>query len=377
MLGQMKIALVGTTAACVLGFRADLIGALVKEGHQVFAFALDYDTDTRAKVRQLGAEPVDYEFSRAGLNPLGDLVNTFKLSRQLKHIAPDIVFSYFAKPVIFGTLAAKLAGVKRRLAMLEGLGYVFTEQPGGASLKARLLKKIQVFLYRASFPFLERLVFLNKDDCADLVERYRIKVSTVSVLGGIGLKLSDYPYSTPPKSPVSFIFIGRLLAEKGVNEFVEAARLVKAQCADAQFVMLGGLDETNPGGLNADGVRSLIDEGLVDHRGHVEDVVSWITDSSVFVLPSYREGVPRSTQEAMAVGRAVITTDVPGCRDTVVNGVNGFIVPPWSAKDLAEKMMYFINNPDQIETMGLQSYKIAQHDFDAAIVNQRLMGYFA
>ncbi|UVE44003.1 glycosyltransferase family 4 protein [Pseudomonas chlororaphis] len=372
----MKIALVGTTAACVLGFRADLIGALVKDGHQVFAFALDYCVETRAKVKQLGAEPVDYVFSRAGLNPLGDLINTYKLSRLLKKIAPDIVFSYFAKPVIFGTLAAMLAGVKRRLAMLEGLGYVFTEQPGGASFKVKLLRKIQVFLYRLSFPFLERLIFLNKDDRVDLVEKNRINVSEVSVLGGIGLKLSDYPYSVPPKDPVSFIFVGRLLAEKGVNEFVGAARLVKAQCGNAKFVMLGGLDESNPGGLTAEGVRTLINEGLVDHRGHVDDVVSWLSASSIFVLPSYREGVPRSTQEAMAVGRAVITTDVPGCRDTVVNGVNGFVVPPWSAKDLAEKMMFFINNPDQIEIMGLQSHRMAQQDFDAAIVNERLMSYF-
>ena len=372
----MKIALVGTTAACVLGFRADLIGALVKDGHQVFAFALDYCAETRAKVKQLGAEPVDYVFSRAGLNPLGDLINTYKLSRLLKKIAPDIVFSYFAKPVIFGTLAAILAGVKRRLAMLEGLGYVFTEQPGGASFKVKLLRKVQVFLYRVSFPFLERLIFLNKDDRVDLVEKNRINVSEVSVLGGIGLKLSDYPYSVPPKDPVSFIFVGRLLAEKGVNEFVEAARLVKAQCGNVKFVMLGGLDESNPGGLTADAVRTLINEGLVDHRGHVDDVVSWLSASSIFVLPSYREGVPRSTQEAMAVGRAVITTDVPGCRDTVVNGVNGFVVPPWSAKDLAEKMMFFINNPDQIEIMGLQSHRMAQQDFDAAIVNERLMSYF-
>lgn len=373
----MKIALIGTTAACVLGFRADLIRALVKEGHQVFALALDYGADTRAKVRKLGAEPVDYEFSRAGLNPLGDIINTCKLSKLLKIIAPDIVFSYFAKPVIFGTLAAKLAGVKRRLGMLEGLGYVFTEQPGGASFKAKLLKRVQVFLYRVSFPFLERLIFLNKDDCIDLVEKYNIKVSQVSVLGGIGLELSDYPYSMPPKMPVSFIFIGRLLAEKGVNEFIEAARLVKSQCADAKFVMLGGLDESNPGGLTAEGVRLLIDEGVVDHRGYVDDVVSWIAGSSVFVLPSYREGVPRSTQEAMAVGRAVITTDVPGCRETVIDGINGFLVPPWSPERLAEKMMFFINNPDQIELMGLQSFRIAQESFDATAVNQRLMGYFS
>jgi len=372
----MKIVLIGTTAACVLGFRADLIRTLVVKGHQVYAFALDFDDSTRAKVRALGAEPVDYAFSRAGLNPLSDILNTFKLGKILKKISPDLVFSYFSKPVIFGTLAAAIAGVKRRIGMLEGLGYVFTDRPEGVSIKGRLLKFVQVFLYRISFPFLERLIFLNKDDPSDLVKEHSLKVSKVSVLGGIGLTLSNYPYSVPPKNPVSFIFVGRLLADKGINEFIQAARIVKLKSESSRFIILGGLDETNPGGLTASEVSVLINEGLVEHHGHVDDVTGWLTNSSVFVLPSYREGVPRSTQEAMAIGRPVITTDVPGCRDTVVEGLNGFIVPPWSPEALAERMLFFVKNPDQIEVMGLQSFKIAQENFDARLVNERLISYF-
>lgn len=372
----MKIVLIGTTAASVLGFRADLIKALVEKGHEVYAFALDFDEGTRARVRVFGAHPVDYVFSRAGLNPLSDILNTYRLAKILKTISPDIVFNYFSKPVIFGTLAAAMAGVKRRIGMLEGLGYVFTERPCGASIKGRLLKFIQVFLYRVSFPFLERIIFLNKDDPVDLVEKYSLKVSKISVLGGIGLTLSKYPYSVPPTSPISFIFIGRLLADKGIIEFVQAARIVKLQSRDSRFVILGGLDESNPGGLTSDEVGTLIDEGLVEYRGHVEDVTSWLKNSSVFVLPSYREGVPRSTQEAMAIGRPVITTDVPGCRETVVEGLNGFIVPPWSPGALAEKMLFFIKNPDQVEVMGLQSFKIAQENFDVRLVNERLISYF-
>ncbi|MDK1394747.1 glycosyltransferase family 4 protein [Pseudomonas protegens] len=373
----MKIALIGTTAASVLGFRSDLIVALVKEGYQVFAFALDYNADSRAKVSMLGAEPVDYDFSRTGLNPLSDIFNMLKLSRRLKLIAPDIVFSYFSKPVIFGTLAALLARVKRRVGMLEGLGYAFTDQPKGITFKGFLLRRVQVFLYRVSFPFLERIIFLNDDDRLDLVGKYKLKVSSVSVLGGIGLKLSNYPYAKPPKADISFIFVGRLLAEKGVNEFIQAARIVREKFSSVKFIMLGGLDEGNPGGLTSDNINELTHHGLVDHHGHVDDVVSWITNSSVFVLPSYREGVPRSTQEAMAIGRAVITTDVPGCRDTVVDGVNGFLVPAWSPEALAEKMIYFINNPEEIEAMGLQSRKLAISNFDEKVVNARLIRYFS
>lgn len=373
----MKIALIGTTAASVLGFRSDLIMTLVKEGYQVFAFALDYNAESRAKVAMLGAEPIDYEFSRTGLNPLGDFFNTLKLSRHLKKIAPDIVFSYFSKPVIFGTLAALLAGVKRRVGMLEGLGYAFTRQPNGITLKGIFLKRVQVFLYKISFPFLERIIFLNDDDRLDLVDKYKLKVSCVSVLGGIGLKLSSYPYAKPPKTDISFIFVGRLLAEKGVNEFVQAARLVREKFSSVKFIMLGGLDEGNPGGLTSDHISELARQGVVDHHGHVDNVVSWITNSSVFVLPSYREGVPRSTQEAMAIGRAVITTDVPGCRDTVIDGVNGFLVPAWSPEALADKMIYFIKNPEEIEMMGLQSRKLAVSRFDEQVVNARLISYFS
>lgn len=372
----MKIVLIGTTAACVLGFRADLISALVEKGHQVFALALDFNPDTRERVRALGAEPVDYMFSRAGLNPLTDIINTYKLSKILRHISPDLVFSYFSKPVIFGTLAAVVAGVKRRIAMLEGLGYVFTERPGGSHIRNKILKHVQVALYRISLPFLERVIFLNNDDPIDLITRYRLKVSKIDILGGIGLKLSDYPYTPPPTDPVSFIFVGRLLADKGINEFIHAARLVKQTSPESKFIMLGGLDETNPGSLSKDELKALIEEGLVDHQGHVDDVTTWINNASVFVLPSYREGVPRSTQEAMAIGRPVITTDVPGCRDTVNDGVNGFLVPPWSSQALAEKMLYFVDNPEQIRIMGLQSFNIAQQKYDASLVNNRLMGYF-
>lgn len=372
----MKIALIGTTAACVLGFRADLIRAMTEQGHVVYAFALDYDSASREGVRALGGIPMDYHISRAGLNPLNDLASTLKLSRILRSIAPDMVFSYFAKPVIFGTFAAVLAGVKRRVGMLEGLGYVFTELPEGMGFKRKLLKWVQVSLYRMAFPFLEQLILLNKDDQIDLVDKHRLKVNKISVLGGIGLKLSDYPYSRPPVSPVSFIFVGRLLAEKGVHIFIESARIVKEQFPEARFVMLGGIDESNPGGLKAHDLERLKMEGVIEHPGHVSDVVGWVSGASVFVLPSYyREGVPRSTQEAMAIGRAILTTNVPGCRDTVVDGVNGYLVAPWSAEELSDKMIHFIRHPDDIVQMGLASHAMAQEKFDAGVVNQRLMTY--
>lgn len=370
-----SIALIGTLSSCVLGFRKDLIQGLVSKGVTVYAFALDYDDDSKSKVQKLGAIPVSYSFSRSGLNPLVDIADTLKLAKLIKSISPDVVLCYFAKPVIFGTLAAKLAGVSRRIGMLEGLGYVFTEQPSGIRFKTKVIKAVQVLLYKIALPKLERLILLNRDDQKDLVDKYNISIKEVSILGGIGLDLSQYKYSPPPVKPVSFIFVGRLLAEKGIHEFITAAKLVKNKYPDTKFVVLGGIDHDNPGALTTGALDEVINSGLIIYPGHVDDVVSWLKDSSVFVLPSYREGMPRSTQEAMAIGRPVITSDVPGCRDTVVNGVNGFITKPWSSSDLSNKMLYFIENSDQISSMGYESYKMAVSHYDANLVNEKLYSY--
>ena len=370
-----KIVLIGTVASSFYGFRADLIRTLLKKGHQVYAFTSEYTTEDLKKIEKLGATPITYTLNRGGLNPLADMIATYQLSKKIKTINPDLVFSYFTKPVIFGTLAAKLAKAPRVVGMLEGLGYTFTEQPEGLGKKTQLIKKIQVFLYKIALPQLDKLIFLNPDDPKDLLEKYAINVNKVEVLGGIGLNLQDYPYQ--PLSnihlPLKFLFIGRLLKEKGIHEFVQAAQLVKKIYPDTEFTVLGAIDHHNLGALQQTELNALISSNIIQYPGHVSNIKDWIADSHVFVLPSYREGVPRSTQEAMAIGRAVITTDVPGCRETVVDGLNGFLVPKWNPEALAKKMIYFIEHPEQARLMGAESYKIAVEKFDAEKVNQRLV----
>lgn len=371
-----KIALIGTVASSFYGFRADLIKSLIDNKYQVYAFATDYDDISSKRIRSLGAIPIPYELNRGGLNPLADLIATYRLAKKIREVSPEIVFSYFTKPVIFGTLAAKLAKVPRRIGMLEGLGYTFTDQPEGLSPKTKLIRNIQVFLYKIAFPHLDHLIFLNPDDPIDLLKNYSLSVKNVSVLGGIGLDLNAYPY-TPVANieaiKTRFLFIGRLLKEKGIHEFVAAAKLVKEKYPKTIFTVLGAIDKSNLGALSENELHNLINSGIIEYPGHVDNIQEWIAKSDIFVLPSYREGVPRSTQEAMAIGRAVITTDVPGCRETVVDGVNGFIVPRWNSERLAEKMIYFIEHPEKIQIMGKASYEIAIEKFDANKVNQKLM----
>ena len=371
----MKIVLIGTVASSFYGFRADLIRAMREKQYTVYAFTSEYTDSDLKKIESLGAIPITYELNRGGLNPLSDIVAAYKLSKKIREIKPDLVFSYFSKPVIFGTIAAKLAKVPKIVGMLEGLGYTFTEQPQGLNKKIKLIKKIQVFLYKIALPQLDKLIFLNPDDPKDLIDKYAINVRKVEVLGGIGLNLKDYPYQplSNIQQPVNFLFIGRLLKEKGIHDFIEAAKKVKEKYSETQFTVLGAIDPYNLGALKQSELDELISSNLIDYPGHVNNVKDWIANSHVFVLPSYREGVPRSTQEAMAIGRPIITTDVPGCRETVEHGVNGFTVAKWNPEALAEKMIYFIEHTEQIEKMGYESYKIAQEKFDAEKVNQRLL----
>ena len=374
----MKIIMIGTVASSFLGFRADLIQALLAKSYTVYTFTSEYTEEELSQIESLGATPITYELNRGGINPLADTKSTYALSEKIKEIAPDLVFSYFSKPVIFGTLAARLAKVPRVIGMLEGLGYAFTEQPEGLSKKAQLIKIIQVLLYKIALPQLDNIIFLNPDDPKDLLEAYNIKVKQVGILGGIGLNLDEYNYQPIETidSPIDFLFIGRMLKEKGIHDFIAAAKIVKQIHPEVQFTVLGEIDSSNPGALQQSELDRLVSLNIINYPGQVHNVQKWIAASHVFVLPSYREGVPRSTQEAMAIGRAVITTDVPGCRETVIDGVNGFLVEKWNPQALAEKMIYFIEHPEEIKKMGYESYKIAQDKFDAHKVNKRLINMF-
>ncbi|WP_139850517.1 glycosyltransferase family 4 protein [Acinetobacter pullicarnis] len=371
-----KLVLIGNTSSTLLGFRSDLIKCLIANDYQVYALVCEYSADDLQKIEEIGAIPITYTMRRGGLNPFSDIKALFEIKMKLEQIKPDIVFSYFTKPVVYGSLAAKLAHVPKVIGMIEGLGSPFTVHKHGQSFKVKLIRTIQVCLYKIIFPFLDRIIFLNPDDPIDLIKKHNIrhKSDAIEMLGPIGLKLSDYPHKRWNEGhQVSFIFIARLLAEKGIFEYIEAAKIVKIKYPHITFKVIGGLDAENPYGLTQQQLNEVISSGIVDYPGFVTDVAERIADSAVFVLPSYyREGVPRSTQEAMAIGRPIITTDVPGCRETVIDGVNGFLVPKWDAQILAEKMCYFIEHPVQVNIMGLESYKMALEHFDVEKVNKKL-----
>ena len=371
---KKKIAIIVNEVSTLLHFRKELVLDLVKEGYEVFCLAEGYEPSTKEIIVSWGAKPVEHNLKRSNLNPLADIVEVFKLRKALKEIAPDIVLTCFVKPVIFASLAAKLAGVKKRVGMIEGLGYAFTPSTEKKGLKAKIIKFLQIQLYKIALPTLDKVLFLNPDDQRDLLIENNIKVKSTEILGGIGVNLDYYRYFEPKiKSDVSFIFLGRLLREKGIFEFLEAAKVVKKEKPNTQFLVLGQIDKQNPTAMSEEKLQEYIDANIIEYLGYVKNVPDYIEKVDVFVLPSYREGVPKSTQEAMAMGKVILTTDVPGCRETVVDGVNGFLVPLFSAEKLAEKMLELINKPILVRSMGIESRRIAEEKFDVRKVNKRII----
>lgn len=367
------IAVVGTLAETMLGFRADLLKAMVAAGHQVYAFATDYDEKSTAAVAALGVTPVCYQLNRFSLNPLADLKTCWQLYKLFKQYQINLTFCYFAKPVIYGSLAAWGAKVPLRVAKIEGLGRAFTVPANGLTLKARILRRFQVALYQFSLPKTHCVFLLNQDDKTDLIDRYNIKLRQLCVLKGIGVELSKFPVMPVSATPVRFIFIGRLLNEKGIRYYLAAAEQLKKRYPEAEFVVLGQPD-SGADALSAAELDYYVQQNIVCYPGKVSNVVPYLAQSSVFVLPSYyREGVPRSTQEAMAIGRAVITTDAPGCRETVEHGKNGILVPVHDQAALEQAMLFFIKSPEQICKMGQHSRQLAEQHFDVHKTNAKIM----
>jgi glycosyltransferase involved in cell wall biosynthesis len=351
-------------ATTIPNFRGDLIAKLVARGIRVYALAPDYDDRIRQRVRELGAEPMDMALERTGMRPLRDIWDLGLLALQLRRLKPDIVFAYFAKPVIYGSLAAWLVRVPRRYAMLAGMGYVFTDKNGKDRWSRRALREVVTWMYCAAFSCIHRVFFQNLDDQALFVRRGLLRADKAVHVNGTGVDLARLKPAPPITTPITFLMMARLLREKGVCEFVTAARAVRKQRFGVRFVLLGAVDQ-NPGSLRKEEIEAWVRDGTLEWPGNVDDVRPWIAACSVYVLPSYyREGVPRSNQEAMAMGRPVITTDAIGCRETVRDGYNGFLIPVRNADALTVAMLRFVDNPHLISSMGLASRQLAEERFD-------------
>ncbi|MGO3692160.1 glycosyltransferase family 4 protein [Marinobacter sp.] len=356
----------------LIKFRGPLLRALVAKGLDVHVAAPDLAdvTDICTELEALGITLHDISLKRTGTNPVADLATVAELWRLMRRIRADYVLGYTIKPVIYGSMAAWLANVPNRFALVTGLGYAFT---GDASGKRGLLRKLIQRLYRFGLSKSRKVFFQNPDDEALFRQLGLLPADIPScVVNGSGVDVADYALAPLPEKP-SFLLIARLLGDKGVREYAQAARKVKAQYPDAVFRLVGWIDD-NPDAISQQELDGWVNTGTVEFLGKLADVRPAIADCNVYVLPSYREGTPRTVLEAMAMGRPVITTDAPGCRETVTDGDNGFLVPVQAVDELAAAMVKFIENPELVAGMGERSRLVAEQKYDVHRVNEFMLG---
>lgn len=366
----MRVFVLGSDRDYLVNFRGDLIREMVAAGCEVFAAApAPEDGQHAARIREMGASFVPMEMARNSVSPLQDAATLARLLRTFRKIRPDSVFAYTAKPVIYGGIAARLAGVPSFHALVPGLGYLF--MGSGASGRAR--RAVAGRLYRAGLARASTVFFQNRDDAEDLRRAGALRRDQrIVYLAGSGIDTERFTPAPFPQRP-TFLFVARLVREKGIGEFIEAARTVKERMPEAIFRVVGYFDGS-PNDFDRARVDAAHRDGTIEFVGRVSDVRPELARSSVFVLPSYyREGTPRSALEALAMGRPVITTDWVGCRETVDDGVNGMLVPVRDGAAVARAAEILARDRVLLERMGLASREIACSRFDVRSVNSDIM----
>ncbi len=364
----MRVAVIGGFAPSLITFRGPLLAAMVARGHEVTAMAPEgsgSDDEVRAQLAALGVGFAPVELQRTGIDPMADVRAVAGLIRRLGTLRPDLVLGYTIKPVIYGSLAARLAGVPNRAAMITGLGSALARAD---TAKQRLVAAIARGLYRAGLAQCQVVIFQNTDDRDELARLGLIPPhARVVVVRGSGVDVAHYAPAPLPSGPPVFVFLGRLLRDKGIAEYLAAARIVRARHPAARFQIVGWFDP-KPESLTRRELDAAVADGTVAYLGATDDVRPHLAAAHVLVLPSYREGTPRSVLEAMSMNRAVITTDAPGCRDTVIDGDSGLIVPVRDAAALAGAMIRLIASPALLARIAAAGRARAVELYDAHAV---------
>lgn len=366
----MKFLMIAGFADDVIPFRGDLLNALLAKGLEVHLALPDLIPGSPLEkiFQDKGIILHHVDMQRAGMNPVADLKMLWQLILLMKQVKPDIVFTYLIKCVIYGLMAATLMRVPRRFALITGLGYAFQGEG-----QRGMLQKLAQGLYALALKGAHKTFFQNTDD-RDLFKQLGILKPNAPtyVVNGSGVNMDYYALAPLPEGAPKFLTISRFLIDKGVREYAAAAKIVKAKHPEVSFAIVGWLDE-NPSAIKQSEMDAWVNEGTLVNIGRLKDVRPAIVGSSVYVLASYREGVPRSTLEAMSMGRGVVTTDAVGCKETVEEGENGFKVPVRAVNELAEAMLKIVENPDLIERFGQKSYEIVKEKYDVHKVNEVML----
>lgn len=369
----MKFMLLGGFAESLLNFRGPLIDALLVRGLEVHVAApgLSPGSEVHDALVARGVIPHDVPLRRTGMNPLADVGAGWHLWRLMRCVQPDCFLGYTIKPVIYGSMAAWLAGVPQRYALITGLGYAFQE--GTVGLKGALVRRVARELYAAALRVTHKVFFQNPDDEALFRSLGILPSGRASVVvNGSGVDIHHFAVAPLPSGLPKFLMIARLLGAKGVREYALAAAQVRAVHPGVSCALAGWIDD-GPAAIAQSELDAWVVSGTLDYLGRLSDVRPALAACSVYILPSYREGTPRTVLEAMSMGRPVITTDTPGCRETVREGRNGFLVAVRSADMLAAAMLRFVNDPGLTGQMGTESRTMVEDRYDVHKVNRMML----
>lgn len=339
-----------------------LLKALQAEGHEIIAIA-PADAYSQ-KLKEAGCRFVPVKMGNH-TNPFQDIWLTWQLYSVYKRVRADVVLHYTIKPNIYGTLAARMAGIPS-VNNVSGLGTVF--------LAIGFVSAVAMQLYRLAFRFPAKVFFQNNDDRALFLKKGLVKQERTDLVPGSGVDLQRFRPATTfvRHEPFTFLMVARLLYDKGIAEYVEAAKLVKEKHPDVKCSILGAIDKQNPSGVQPWQLEQWIKEGCITYVGSTDEVAPVIAQADVVVLPSYREGTPKSLLEAAAMAKPLIATDVPGCREVVMHQKNGFLCNVRNAGDLADKMLQMLDlNNEELEQMGRNSRAIAEHRFNDSFVIEK------
>jgi len=364
----MKFLLISPKNRTVWNFRGDLLKSIRNIGYDITVIGPD-KTDID-KIESLGVTFIEIPVNKNGTSIIGDLKYCKNLYHEIKKINPDVILSYTIKPVVYGTIAGWLNGVKNINCLITGGGYTFTS----TSFKAKILGIVVRFLYKFSLSLSNNVIFQNKDDKDEFVVEGLVNKNKCHVVNGSGVNMKHFSSSNYPET-TNFFMLSRLLKSKGVMEYLEAAKKVKTLHPEVHFSILGKYEDKMQDAIDKDYLEELISTGVIERYDETTDVRPYYEKCSVYVLPSYREGTPRSVLEAMSMGRPIITTDTNGCRETVKDGINGFLAPIKNSDAVAEKMMYFIEHPEQIKKFGKASIEYCKEKYEVNMVNKNMMEF--
>lgn len=353
--------------------RLALAKAAKARGYDVHVLSDIERPDEARAIEEAGLHFHRVSVRRGGVNPLVDFSTLLQLTRLLRKCRPAIVHNVTIKPVLYGSLAARWAGAGTIVNAVSGLGYVFTD-----SSRARGLRAMVHRIYRLALrPRSVRVIFQNRDDRDVFVRNRLVDADKTVLIAGSGVDLDAFvPSDPPPDQIVRIVLPARMLADKGVNEFVGAALELQARGLAVECLLAGGLDAANPAGLTAQDLQRIEATGAVKWLGHVEDMVTLLRNAHIVCLPSYREGLPKALIEACAMARPIVTTDVAGCRDVVEHGANGLLVPVRDVAALSEALAQLVCDPHLRRQMGQRARDIAVAKFDVKMVIDRTLALY-